>query len=122
MLCRRLSPQAAAESTRHNSAVSGLVQNVEDGLEQLTAASEEAGVAALQAAEPAAGDCEDGGDGSGGVEGGQDVDMADGDGGQVGAVAVMGPDVVGISLSSHSISSSARVWAIQSDCMTRGSH
>lgn len=92
MRCCRLFPQAAAESTRHNSAVSGLVQNVEDGLQQLTAASEEAGVAALQAADPTAGD-EDGGDagaGSGGLEGGQDVDMADGDGGQVGAVAVQG--------------------------------
>lgn len=67
--------QAAAEHDRHTSAVSDLVQGVEEGLAQITAAGEEAGLGATTGTAAAAG---------GGAAGGQDVDMEEGQVGERG--------------------------------------
>jgi hypothetical protein len=65
--------QAAAEHDRHTSAVSGLVQNVEEGLAQITAAGAEAGLAAGHTDEAA-----------------QDVDMVGDSAGQVRVTVMKG--------------------------------
>lgn len=79
---RALLDKVAAESSRHSSAVQGLVRGVDEGLQQLTAASIEAGLeAGRQQHNPP-----NGGGGAGGSGGGagndQDVHMEDEEGAQ----------------------------------------